>query len=169
MVRQKIFGLPILVLLFVTVSFGYAAFHEDHHWVRKEISSGDFPLSENEKQGVYNCSIESPVREIRYDAGTGTFMVIAEKATLIFLEKELSADLRDELFYLQNELVYERYLIPFHDPDDQSPPKQPFVIRVYATVKILCVHPAFRGNWQGVYDRDGVVYPLLLLFEPIYE
>jgi hypothetical protein len=111
----------------------------DEHWVTNELKKKDYKLSSHEKQGVYFCSVkEGPIATIEFRDG---FVVISfsQDGPLSFVEQEIPKHLLQKLRYLEPGKFY----------------------------RVLCVHSAFRDDWQQRYDANRQVYHTLLNIERI--
>lgn len=90
-------------------------------------------LSDYEKRGRYFCSTEGMVDAVAKE-GDFYMIIFLEVGPVTFVKRELSPELKNKV---------ERLVLG-------------------KKVKVLCVHPAFRDDWQEVYDRDKHVWPKLI-------
>jgi hypothetical protein len=132
----------IALLVAVAISISVPAWQNlqaeiDEHWVTKELRKKDYKLSPHEKHGAYFCSVkESPIAGVEFREG---FVVISfpQDGPLGFVEQEIPRHLVQELRYIEPSKFY----------------------------RVLCVHSAFRDDWQQRYDANRHVYHRLLNIE----
>jgi hypothetical protein len=107
--------------------------------VTKELIKKDYKLSSHERHGAYFCSVkESPIATIEFREG---FVVISfsQDGPVGFVEREIPKDLVQKVRHIEPGKFY----------------------------KVLCVHSAFRDDWQQRYDANREVYHRLLDIEGI--
>jgi hypothetical protein len=137
-------GKEIALLVAVAISISVPAWHSlqaetDEHWVTKELKKKDYKLSSHEKHGAYFCSVkESPIAGVEFREG---FVIISfsQDGPLGFVEQEMPDHLVQKLRYIEPGKFY----------------------------SVLCVHSAFRDDWQQRYDANKNVYHKLLNIERV--
>lgn len=90
-------------------------------------------LSDYEKQGLHFCSTEGAVDEVAIEGNFYT-IIFRDAAPAVFVQSELGPDLKVKTENLVSG----------------------------AKIKVVCVHQAFRDDWQEIYDRDKRVWPKLV-------
>lgn len=90
-------------------------------------------LSDYEKRGVYFCSTEGTVDAVAKE-GDFYMIIFLEVGPVTFVKRELSPELKNKVENL----------------------------KLGKRAKVACIHPAFRDDWQEVYDRDKQVWPKLV-------
>lgn len=119
-------------------------------WITRELKEGAYELSSFEKSGTYLCSIYSTTI-IGISRGDGLVMLTFQpNAPMTVRKNELSVELLNQIEEI-NEYIEEQKAAGL------APTKR---------YRILCVHPAFRRDWQDMRDRDGFVYPRILRLIP---
>lgn len=119
-------------------------------WVTRELKEGAYELNSFEKSGTYLCSIYNTTI-VGVSRGDGLVMfTLQPDAPMTVRENELSEELRNQIEEI-DEYIKEQ------EADGLAPTKR---------YRILCVHPAFRRDWQDMRDRDGFVYPRILRLIP---
>ncbi len=134
--RLKFF---LAIVLAATLAGTVTEAQQALQWITNQLDSGNYKLSEYERNGAYYCStIEEKVIDTRFENGYA-LIIFAHAAPRFFQQKELSSELLKKLRGIALEQFY----------------------------SILCIHSAFRDDWQDRYDADGTVTDKLLNIEKV--
>lgn len=90
-------------------------------------------LSDYERRGLYFCSTEGTV-DVVVKEGNFYMIIFREVVPAVFVKKEVLPEFKAKIESLR--------------PGQQ--------------IKVVCIHRAFRDDWQEVYDRDREVWPKLI-------
>ena len=96
-------------------------------------AGNDYNLSDYEGRGLYFCSTEGTLDAVA-DKDGFYMLIFLEVGPITFKKRELLPELKNKIESL---ILGEK-------------------------AKIACVHPAFRDDWQEVYDQDKHVWPKLI-------
>ncbi len=136
--RRKFF---LAIILAATSAAGVAEAEEGLQWITTQLDTGNYMLSEYERNGAYYCStVEDKVIDTQFDGGYA-LIIFAEAAPLFFQQKELSSELLKKVKSIELGQHY----------------------------GVLCIHSFFRDDWQNRYDADGMVTDRLLNVEKIRD
>ncbi len=129
----------LATVLAATLTSGVAQAQQDLRWITNQVDSGNYNLSEYERNGAYYCSsVDQKVIDTSFENGYA-LIVFAQAAPLFFQQRELSPQLLRKLKDIEPGQYY----------------------------SVLCIHSFFRDDWQDRYDAEGTVTDKLLNVEKI--
>ncbi len=131
----------LAIVLAAALASGVAQAQQGLQWITEQLNSGKYKLSKYERNGAYHCSVvEKEVIDTDFANGYA-LIIFAHAAPRFFRQKELSSELLRKLRGIKLKQFY----------------------------SVLCIHSAFRDDWQDRYDENGTVTDRLLNVEKVWN